>query len=115
MDDAHDVVDAAVARLATVTEVVPVTIAAPWREANRIHRTIMLAEGALTLGDLQVRERARLTPALNAGLDEGGAIGFEGYDEAMDARARAIAFFTAWLDGFDALLAPAAPVRRRMA
>jgi amidase len=105
----HAVVDAAVARLAMDADIVPVAIAAPWQEANRIHRTIMLCEGAHLLGTLQQRERARLTPAINAALDDGRAMGDERYREALDARARAIAFFTGWLDGFDAVLAPAAP------
>jgi len=105
----HAVVDAAVARLAMDADIVPVAIAAPWQEANRIHRTIMLREGAHLLGTLQQRERARLTPAINAALDDGRAMGDERYREALDARARAIAFFTGWLDGFDAVLAPAAP------
>jgi Asp-tRNA(Asn)/Glu-tRNA(Gln) amidotransferase A subunit family amidase len=69
----------------------------------------MLFEGAQILADLQQRERARLTPAVNAALDEGRAIGEDRYREALDARSRAIAFFTDWLDGFDAVLAPAAP------
>ena len=107
--DSHSVVDAAVARLATAAEVVPVAIAAPWHEANRILRTIMLFEAAQRLGDLQQRERARLTPAINAALDEGRVIGDDRYREALDAKARAIVFFTDWLDGFDAVLAPAAP------
>jgi Asp-tRNA(Asn)/Glu-tRNA(Gln) amidotransferase A subunit family amidase len=105
----HAIVDAAVARLARDAEIVPVAIAAPWQQANRIHRTIMLFEAAQLLGDLQQRERARLTPAINAALDEGRAMGDDRYREALDARARAIAFFADWLDGFDAVLAPAAP------
>ena len=105
----HAVVDAAVARLARDAEIVPVAIEAPWQQANRIHRTIMLFEASQLLGDLQQRERARLTPAINAALDEGRALGDDRYREALDARARAIAFFAEWLDGFDAVLAPAAP------
>jgi Asp-tRNA(Asn)/Glu-tRNA(Gln) amidotransferase A subunit family amidase len=107
--DAQAIVDAAAARLARDAEVVPVEIPVSWQQANRIHRAIMLFEGAQMLGDLQQRERARLTPAINAALDEGRAIGEDRYREALEARSRAIAFFTDWLDRFDAVLAPAAP------
>jgi Asp-tRNA(Asn)/Glu-tRNA(Gln) amidotransferase A subunit family amidase len=72
-------------------------------------RTIMLHEGARALGGLQSRERARMTPNLNAALDEGRAIGAAQYREAQAARTEAIAFFTRWLAGFDAVLAPSAP------
>jgi amidase len=103
------VVDAAVRRLAAATEVAPIALPPEWRDANLILRTIMLHEGARTLGDLQARERARLTPALNAALDEGRTIDADRYREAQAARARAIAFFTDWLGEFDAILSPAAP------
>ncbi len=106
---ASAVVDAAVARLRGLAHVEPFALAPEWREANRILRTIMLFEGAQALGDLQARERARLTPALNAALDEGRAIEVQRYDEAVAARERAIAHFTERLAGFDAVLAPAAP------
>ncbi|MFO1317486.1 MAG: amidase [Burkholderiales bacterium] len=106
---ASAVVDAAVERLAAHAEVVAVAIDAPWRDAHRVLRTIMLYEGARALADLQARERGRLTPALNAALDEGRTIGAADYDAAMAARERASGFFTRWADGFDAVLAPSAP------
>jgi len=106
---ASAVVDAAVARLRGRAHVEPLTLAAPWREANRTMRTIMLFEAAHALADLQARERARLTPALNAALDEGRAIDALHYHEAMAARDRAIAHFTELLADFDAVLAPSAP------
>ena len=52
----------------------PVPFPAPWREANLVHRTIMLFEAATHLAALQDRERARMSPKLNAALDEGRAI-----------------------------------------
>ena len=69
----------------------------------------MLFEGAQALAGLQARERARLTPALNAALDEGRAIAAAQYHDAMAARERAIAYFTQRLADFDAVLAPSAP------
>ena len=99
----------AVATLAQEAAVVRVEIPAPWRDANLTMRTIMLHEAAVNLAALQARDRARLAPNLNAALDEGRAIGEARYREAQAERTRAIAFFTEWLSGFDAVLAPSAP------
>jgi len=107
--DADDVVEAAVTQLRTRAEVVPLDIPPAWHDAKSIMRTIMLFEAARNLSDLQSRERARLSPAVNAGLDEGRSIGATAYDAACGERERAIAFFTQWLEGFDAVLAPSAP------
>ena len=107
--DASAVIESAVTQLRTRVEVVPVDMPAAWHGAKGIQRTIMLFEAARNMGDLQLRERARLTPAVNAALDEGRTISTDAYEAAQSARARAIAFFTQWLEGFDAVLAPAAP------
>ncbi len=69
----------------------------------------MLYEAATHLGALQERERARLSPKLNAALDEGRAIARADYAAALAAREAAIAAFAEWLDGFDAIIAPPAP------
>ena len=69
----------------------------------------MLFEAARNLGELQSRERARLSPAVNAALDEGRAIGADAYRSAMSARERGHRVLHAWLDGYDAILSPAAP------
>jgi Asp-tRNA(Asn)/Glu-tRNA(Gln) amidotransferase A subunit family amidase len=107
--DADDVVESAVTQLRTRAEVVPVDIPQDWRGVRDLHRTIMLFEAARNMGGLQDRERARLSSAVNAGLDEGRSISGQAYEEAQGERERAIAFFTRWLDGFDAVLAPSAP------
>jgi len=88
--------------------VIGVEFPSPWRDAHRIHRTIMLYEGARNMGALQDRERARLTPKLNAALDEGRAIAEMDYRSAIERRSNAIAAFTEWLDDFDAVLSPPA-------
>jgi amidase len=100
---------AAVAVLAREAEVTRVEIPAEWRQANVAMRTIMLHEAVANLSALQERERARLTPNLNAALDEGRTFGEARYRDAQAARTRAVAFFTQWLAGFDAVLAPSAP------
>ena len=80
-----------------------------WRAANVILRTIMLFEAAGEMTALQDRERARLSPKLNAALDEGRAISRADYAAAILQRDQAIAAFARWCDGFDAILSPAAP------
>jgi Asp-tRNA(Asn)/Glu-tRNA(Gln) amidotransferase A subunit family amidase len=107
--EADAVIEAVVAQLQGRAEIVRVELPAAWHGARDILRTIMLYEAARNLGELQSRERARLTPALNAALDEGATIGARAYESAREQRERAIAFFTQWLDGFDAVLAPSAP------
>ena len=108
--DADDTLDAAATTLRMHgAEVVAVGFPAPWREVNRVHKTIMLYEAGTYLGALQDRERARLTPNLNAALDEGRKMTRADYDAAQKQRAAAIAFFTEWLAGYDAIIAPPAP------
>ena len=77
-------------RLRRRAEVVPVELTGEWRGADRIHRTIMLFEAARNMAGLQDRERARLSPKLNAALDEGRAIAAAGYEAALRGRERAI-------------------------
>jgi Asp-tRNA(Asn)/Glu-tRNA(Gln) amidotransferase A subunit family amidase len=90
-------------------EVVTIALPEAWVGAKAAHRTIMLQEGFEVLGELQKRERARLTPALNAAVDEGREIAIEAYRDACVFRERAIAFFTGWFDEYDAVLCPSAP------
>jgi Asp-tRNA(Asn)/Glu-tRNA(Gln) amidotransferase A subunit family amidase len=106
-DDDH--VEAAATRLRASAMVASVDLPAAWHTVDRVHRTIMLFEGARNLGALQERERARLSPKLNAALDEGRTISDDVYRAAIEARRRAIAELTAWMAGFDAVLAPSAP------
>ncbi len=108
--DADDTLDAAATRLRQHgAEVVAVDLPAPWREAHLVHRTIMLHEAARNLGELQGRERARLSPKLNAALDEGRAISAADYKVAVVLREAAIVSFAEWLAGYDAIIAPPAP------
>jgi amidase len=107
--DARAVVESAVTQLRAGADVVPVAIPLGWHASTKVFRTIMLFEAARNLGELQSRERARMSPAVNAALDEGRTIGADAYDAALLAREKAIVFFTQWLEGFDAVLSPAAP------
>ena len=107
--DADDTLEAAATRLRQHAEVVPVEFPGDWRDANLVHRMIMFHEGARNLASLQDRERVRLSVKLNAAIDEGRAISPADYAAAMRRREAAIAAFTQWLAGFDAIIAPAAP------
>jgi Asp-tRNA(Asn)/Glu-tRNA(Gln) amidotransferase A subunit family amidase len=108
--DARGKLDAAATRLRQHgAEVLAVDFPPPWREANLVHRTIMLFEAARNLGGLQERARARLSPKVNAALDEGREISADDYKVAMVLRDAAIVSFSEWLDGFEAVICPPAP------
>ena len=87
-------------------EVTVVEFPEQWGDARLVHGIIMLHEAAAVLGELQRRERGRMSPALNAALDEGAAMPRDNYDAACRRREDAIAAFTAWLEGFDAVISP---------
>ncbi len=108
--DADDILEAAATRLRQFgAHVEGVAFPPAWREANQVLRTIMLHEAARNMGPLQERERVRLSPKLNAALDEGRGIGRAEYGNALQQRTRAIADFTDWMDAYDAVLSPSAP------
>jgi amidase len=107
--DADDALDAAATKLrAAGADVVPVALPEPLAETARTLRTIMLYEAVTHLAALQDRERARLTPALNAALDEGRAIAADDYRRALVSRRVMIASAQDWLARYDALIAPPA-------
>jgi Asp-tRNA(Asn)/Glu-tRNA(Gln) amidotransferase A subunit family amidase len=87
------------------------TVAMPttWEEAPGVHRLIMLYEAVQQLGELQTRERARISPKLNAALDEGKGILVSAYAAALARRNLLIAEATEWLARFDGILSPPAP------
>jgi Asp-tRNA(Asn)/Glu-tRNA(Gln) amidotransferase A subunit family amidase len=104
-----DVRESAATSLRLAAEIVQVGFPPEWHDAHLLLRTIMLYEAARNLAPLQDRERARMSAKLNAAIDEGRAIARDDYDAALAARGRAVAAFTRWLDGFDAILGPSAP------
>jgi Asp-tRNA(Asn)/Glu-tRNA(Gln) amidotransferase A subunit family amidase len=87
------------------------TVALPdrWREAHLVHRCITFHEGAGELGALQESERQRMSAKLNAALDEGRAISAATYAQALAQRNEAVAALRAWLEPYDAIVAPPAP------
>src|SRR5439155_12704267 len=90
---------------ATVT---PVSYPDAWRDAHRVHRTIMLYEGARALAAVQAAHRGQMSAAVNAALDEGHAIDEADYRAALAAREQAIQYFTEWLAPYDGVIAPPA-------
>ncbi len=108
--DTRSALDTAATRLRQGgADVVAVTFPDAWRDANVMHRTIMMYEAATHLAELQDRERARFSAKLNAAIDEGRATPRGDYGTAMARRDAAIAAFTEWLAGFDAIFTPSAP------
>jgi Asp-tRNA(Asn)/Glu-tRNA(Gln) amidotransferase A subunit family amidase len=102
--------DTAAGRLrAAGADVVAVAMPDALDAGRDVLRTIMLGEAARVLGPLQDRERGRLSATLNAGIDDGRAIGAEALATAYVSRRAMIASATAWLAGYDALIAPPAP------
>jgi Asp-tRNA(Asn)/Glu-tRNA(Gln) amidotransferase A subunit family amidase len=77
-------------------------------EAHRVHRAILAYEGARHFRELQARERARISPQLNALLDEGAAMEVQHYDTAVSDMLRLQQAFAAWMGNYDAVLTPPA-------
>ena len=86
--DTARVLAQAMATFGSDIEIVPISLPASWHGVRALHRTIMLREGYELLGELQDRERARLTPAVNAAIDEGRGIAVDDVSRCL-RRARA--------------------------
>jgi len=103
-------VGAALASLSDAGSIVTaVTLPESWADAQRVHRTIMLYEGVQQIGELQLRDRGRLSSELNAALDEGRQISAAAYAAAQARRDVLIVAATEWLAPFDAIASPPAP------
>ncbi len=77
-------------------------------EAHATHHTIMWAEGARVFQELQRRERGRISPRLNALIDEGLQITEAELDAALERKARLSDDLAGFLSGYDAVVTPAA-------
>lgn len=107
---ADDTLDAAATKLRlSGADIIPVSLPDLLADAARVHRTIMLFEGARNLGSLQHGSRAKLSTTLNAALDEGARVDERGYRSALASRRAMIASATEWLGHYDALISPSAP------
>jgi Asp-tRNA(Asn)/Glu-tRNA(Gln) amidotransferase A subunit family amidase len=100
----------AIARLRDSGAVIEeIALTASWEDAQRVHRMIMLYEGAQQMRELQRSEREHLSPKLNAALDEGAETSDAAYHAALARRDALIAEITQRMDPFDAIVAPPVP------
>ena len=87
-----------------------VEIPPEWRDANVVLRTIMLHEAAVALGDCRRASARGSRPTSTRRWTRAARIGRRPLSRRAGGSApRALAFFTQWLDAFDAVLAPSAP------
>jgi Asp-tRNA(Asn)/Glu-tRNA(Gln) amidotransferase A subunit family amidase len=109
-DEQERAVQAALSSLSDAGSIVTTaTLPESWADAQRVHRTIMLYEAVQQIGELQLRDRGRLSSELNAALDEGRKISAAAYAQALARRDVLIVAATEWLAPFDAIASPPAP------
>jgi amidase len=86
--DAAAQLQATLSKLAAAgTEVRAIDLPDDFEEAKRVHRTIMLYEGAREHAPRQAQHRRVMSAALNAAIDEGLAMSHEEYRAALARRA----------------------------
>jgi len=78
-------------------------------EAHAVQRTIMCGEGARVFAELQRRDRGRLSPRLNALLDEGLNIGDADLARALERQRRFAEDLDTFLGACDAIVTPPTP------
>lgn len=79
-----------------------------FNRAHAVHRTIMYAEGAHSFAALQDAQRAHLSGAINALIDEGGTISDAALAAARDARAALTYALAGFVRDVDAIVTPPA-------
>lgn len=98
-----------VARLRTLgAEVIEEDLPPAFEEAHAIHRIVMYGEGAREFADLQRSDRARLSPRLNALIDEGRGISDSDLSRALERKALFAGEMDAFITAFDAVVTPPA-------
>ncbi|MGB7542570.1 MAG: amidase [Burkholderiales bacterium] len=78
-------------------------------DAQRVHRTIMLYEGAREHAPRQATHRRIMSPALNAAIDEGLAVSHGDYRAALSKRAALMEFALDLFEDCDAIASLPAP------
>ena len=77
--------------------------------AHAVLRTIMYGEGACVFAELQRRDRGKLSPRLNALIDEGLGIPDSDLAQALEKKGRLARELDAFLNPFDGLITPPTP------
>ena len=91
------------------TELKTVALPDDFDEAHRVHRTIMLYEGARHHAPKQAMHRRVMSGALNAAIDEGLAMSHDDYRSALVRRAALAEFALDLFEDCDALASLPAP------
>ena len=108
--DAARHLQASLKRLADAgTELKIVALPDDFDEAHRVHRTIMLYEGARHHAPKQAMHRRVMSGALNAAIDEGLAMSHDDYRSALVRRAALAEFALDLFEDCDALASLPAP------
>ncbi len=86
-----------------------ILLPAAFGDANLLHRTIMLYEGAREHAPLQAAHRSVISAALNSAIDAGLAISHDDYRSAIAGRAALIELALDLFQGLDAVVSLPAP------
>jgi Asp-tRNA(Asn)/Glu-tRNA(Gln) amidotransferase A subunit family amidase len=89
-------------------EIVEQELPPGFEEAHAVHRLVMYGEGSRQFAELQRRERARLSPRLNALIDDGRNISDADLARALERKARLAQELDAFMAAFDAAITPPA-------
>lgn len=79
-----------------------------FKDAHAVHRTVMTGEGARVFAELQGRDRARLSPRLNALIDEGRGISDADLARGLERKGQFAEELDDFLSGFDGMITPSA-------
>jgi Asp-tRNA(Asn)/Glu-tRNA(Gln) amidotransferase A subunit family amidase len=79
-----------------------------FERAHAVHRTIMYGEGARVYAELQRRDRGRLSPRLNALIDEGLGIPDSDLARDLERKGQLAQELDAFLRSFDGIITPPA-------
>jgi Asp-tRNA(Asn)/Glu-tRNA(Gln) amidotransferase A subunit family amidase len=79
-----------------------------FNEAHKVHRIIMLYEGARGARDVRAHFRDKISDVLNKALDEGERISTAEYERALRKREALQRDFSRFLDDYDAVVTPPA-------